>query len=164
MRPLLIAILVSLLMASPAAAHLSGGADVVVDGLILDFGYDPEPPEAGATTTLAFNLADEKTLEAVVPVSVWVRVAQGDAIAFAGTLTPANGSATVQTVLPSAGVYEVTARYVYGGREIEGKFAVSASPPPTPPTVPKAGASIAALAALLALGLGYFIGRRSMRR
>ncbi|HTM68475.1 MAG TPA: hypothetical protein VL426_04190 [Candidatus Binatia bacterium] len=171
MRKLIAALAASfmLLAGSPASAHLAGGDDIVVDGRILDFGYDPAPPVAGATTTFAFNLGDETTSKALAPESVWVRIAQGDAIAFAGTLAPANGSATVQAVLPSPGAYDVTARYSYGGRELDGTFQVTAAPAAasgTPePHAPAPWSSTAALLALAAAGgIGYFAGLRGARK
>lgn len=159
-----IAAILLLLAASPASAHLAGGSDVVVDGYILDFGYDPAPANADGPVTLAFNMADERTKEAVSPDSVWVRIMRGGTVAFAGALEPADGSATVQLRLPDVGDYEVTARYGLAGREFEGTFALdvaaSAAAGPVPAATSADPTSLAALVAIVAGAIGYAAGRR----
>ncbi|HSD12340.1 MAG TPA: hypothetical protein VLC10_02165, partial [Patescibacteria group bacterium] len=89
-----------ILLPFAASAHLAGGDDVTKDGYILDFGYDPAPPAAGAPSTFAFNLADAATDAAVAPDSVWVRFVKDGSAVIAGTFQPKNGSVAFTAVLP----------------------------------------------------------------
>lgn len=159
------------------SAHLAGGDDVTKDGLILDFGYDPSPPVAGAPSTFAFNLADAGTDTAVAPDSVWVRFVKDGSAAFAGTFLPKDGSVAFTAVLPDPGTYAITARYSYKGREIEGSFSVTASPPaatvaPAPfsttAATPAGGPDAARVLAAVAVALGAYLygeyrGRRARK-
>lgn len=170
MRTWLFSLAAVLAFAAPASAHLADGADVVKDGIILDFGFDPGPPLAGQPATFAFNLADEKTGRTLEPDAVWVRISQGETIAFVGTLRPEHGNVTFQAVMPVAGKYDVVARYAYGGKTIEGAFGfeaassppaetiAAASPPPSPAKNDREGA-LRVLAAVAIAFAAYLFGR-----
>lgn len=130
MRALFRAAILATLVLLPvsASAHLAGGADVTKDGYILDFGYDPAPPVAGAPATFALNLADAKTMTAVRADGIWVRIVKDGAAVFAGTFKPVDGNATFTAVLPDEGRYDVTARFTRNGKTVEGAYSLTAAP------------------------------------
>ena len=166
MRMLFAAVLAFLLLSSPASAHLAGGADVAADGFILHFGYDPEVLRAGETSTFVLGLEKEGAAETVTPDAIWVRVSRGDAIVFVGTLAPVNDNATMQTVLPEAGEHEVLARFNVDGRQVEGRFSVTAAPATGPAAAPPPAPSRDGLPALIAVAaavIGFLFGRASRR-
>ncbi|HTK04704.1 MAG TPA: hypothetical protein VL500_03910 [Candidatus Eisenbacteria bacterium] len=169
MRTWLFSLAVIFAAAAPASAHLAGGTDVVKDGYILDLGFDPAPPIAGQLTTFAINMADEKSDRPLEPDAVWVRISQGEAIAFAGTLRPDHGNATFQAVMPEAGPYEVTARYSYRNSTIEGEFRFDAVRPqpeekvasaPPPSAKDDRDGALRVLAAVAIAFAAYLVGRR----
>ena len=95
-------------------AHLEGGSDVVVNGYLLDFGYEPANLEVGKNSILAFNLVNETTEEIIVPESVWVRISKGDKIFFAGTFFPEAKNVNFAYIFPEPGDYEIKARFKEG--------------------------------------------------
>lgn len=159
--------LVLLLVPFAASAHLAGGSDVTIGDRIFDFGFDPKVPVAGQPLTLAFNAADAATRSAVVPDAVWMRIADDDTLAFAGTLTPAGANVTVSMLAPAEGAYDVTAHYLFGEEKVEVAFPLAVTPaplpaapdPPKPPLLPYAAS--AAAGACLGLAVGRTRGRQS---
>ena len=151
--------LAAMFAASPAQAHLDGGADQDVGQYLVDFGWDPESPRAGETTTLAFNLIDNEKAEPVDYDNVWVRIATGDEVAFAGVLRPENTNVTLSFVFPKGGDYTVTARFKAADGSVlaETSFALAVSADGSVPLALAAG--IAA-----SVSFGWWFGRRSSQR
>lgn len=111
-----IALLLLLALLPGALAHLAGGEDQVIDGHIVDFGYDPAIPRAGKDLFMNFILVDEETHEPIAYDAVWVRIADDD-IVFSGALAPKDGSAGMALRL-DRGDYEVRMRFEREGTAV----------------------------------------------
>ena len=92
-----------------SSAHLEAGEDKVVNGYLIDFGYEPEKIEDKAT--LVFNLVDDATKVSIEYTSLWMRISKEDKIFFAGTFAPEAGSVALTYSFPEAGEYEITTRF-----------------------------------------------------
>lgn len=182
MRPLFRAAFLAALILLPlsASAHLAGGDDITKDGYILDFGYDPAPPVAGAPVTFAFNLADAASLRAVAADEIWVRIIKDGTAVFAGSLKPKDGNATLTTVLPDEGRHDVTVRFTRKGKTVEGSYvltvapraavtAIAAAPPASADADAPEARNAARVFAAVAVALGAYLygtyrGMRSVER
>jgi len=103
---------------SKIEAHLDAGEDAVVDGYLVDFGYAPEALQAQKPAEIAFNLVDPETEQAIVFDNVWVRIARGEEIVFAGTLHQEIDHVVFSYTFPSGGNYEINARFKNGAEKI----------------------------------------------
>jgi hypothetical protein len=104
-------ILLVILSAGSAQAHLEGGADKVVDGYLIDFGFSPETPTARDSVIFSINLVDNETKQPVAVESAWLRIATEDRILFAGTLHPNQGNVSLSQFFFEKGEYEVAIRF-----------------------------------------------------
>jgi len=106
-------------------AHLAGDIDKVVDGYLIDLGWDPDPLLAHRTANFSLNLVKPETQQVVEPEKVWVRISHSDAVIFSGTFAPAAGHVVFQTLLDKPDHYEIRARFEnIESKTIETRFEV----------------------------------------
>jgi hypothetical protein len=106
-----------LILVSTVSAHLDAGQDVVVNGYLIDFGYDPASPIIDGRTVMLFNLLNASTNESIYPDHVWVRISKGDNIMFSGQFRPAVGSTTFTYTFSEPGKYDIDATF-YGNETV----------------------------------------------
>lgn len=106
-------LLASVFTSESAAAHVGGGGqDKVVDGYLVDLGYDAEEPMASEQTRLTLMLLDNETKGVIDFENAWVRVAKGNDILFASTLERAmSDDVSFLYNFQEAGIHEVTVRF-----------------------------------------------------
>jgi hypothetical protein len=104
-----------LLFSGVVSGHLEAGEDKVIDGYLIDFGYDPGAPKKGDKVILAFNLVDDETKETLDFDSVWVRISLEDAIVFSGTFHPEDKHVGLSYVFFKEGKYEIVSRFKKDG-------------------------------------------------
>lgn len=96
------------------SAHGFGGSLEVNTGeYLVDVGYQPITPSAGAPVSYDFLLAEAKTGRPVEFESVWVRIAKGKSTVFATGIKKAElGPTTLVYTYPGGGQdYELSVRY-----------------------------------------------------
>lgn len=96
-------------------AHGEGGTfEVSKDGYFIDIGYSPEYVQAERRVRFDFIAYDESTISSQEELfdSVWVRLEKEEEVVFSGNLSrPSFGPTGFATILPSAGMYKVYARF-----------------------------------------------------
>lgn len=100
-----------LLITPMTYAHLDAGEDVVVGNYLIDFGYAPANPSTDDKVTIAFNLLNATTKEAITPENVWVRISSEEYVLLAGTFYPEAGNVLFTYKFPKQDVYEVSVKF-----------------------------------------------------
>lgn len=99
-----------------ASAHSIGQSlERTINGYRIDVGHDPQDFSAGKPIHFDFSLSHTTTAlpSEVAFTNVWVRIAKGNSIFFAGWLHEPNfGLASMSYTFPEAGTYEFTVRYL----------------------------------------------------
>ena len=105
---------VSVLSVLPLAseAHLAGGEDATVGEYVIDFGYDPAPPEADEPILLAFDVHDATTLEEIAFTKAWVRISDDEEILSAVEIAQNDSGTNESYTFPHAGNYTVHVRFM----------------------------------------------------
>lgn len=122
--------LFALLLPVMASAHLAAGEDRVVEGILVDFGYDPAVLVAGELSTFSMNLVDEEHIVPLDLQDLWVRVDGPEGVVSASRLALVEGNANWQLLLPTSGDYRVTVRANEGEYAIDETFAVAVEEAP----------------------------------
>ena len=117
--------LFALLLPVMASAHLAAGEDRVVEGILVDFGYDPAVLVAGELSTFSMNLVDEERLVPLDLDDLWVRIDGPEGVVSASRLALVEGNANWQLLLSTSGDYRVTVRADEGEPGIDETFAVT---------------------------------------
>lgn len=147
-------------------AHGDGASfETEADGYFIDIGYDPELVVAGERVRFDFNTYPSvASSTGEVFTDVWVSIEQDKNLIFSGAVDkPTFGATGFNIVLPSAGEYELKARFQNNGVKVsEATFPLTvAAGSETVGTNSAAGYQMLPIlaAAFIALVIGYGIGR-----
>jgi len=96
-----------------ANAHGGGGGeDKVINGYLIDFGYDPEMLMTDEQIRFTLAILDNETQGTIDFENAWVRVAKGEDIFFASTLARAiSNDVSFLYNFRDPGAHEVTVRF-----------------------------------------------------
>lgn len=113
-------IILSIVLPFVVVAHGTGAShEEVVDGYVIDIGYDPAVVEAGTQARFDFNILNDATKEVVPFTDIWLRITKDNTTYFAGGVHKARiGLTGVSYIFPEEGEYEISVRYQNEGEAI----------------------------------------------
>ncbi len=107
-------------------AHLDFGIDKEVGDYTVDFGYSSEKIMEDKATLLAFTLIDKESRNLIQVDRIWVRFSEANNVIFTANLNPDLDQGLITFTFPTAGEYNVTARFFQDERELaETSFTLS---------------------------------------
>lgn len=118
----LVFISIFMLLVIPLAVFghgLGASYEEVVDGYIIDIGYEPEVVTSESRVRFDFGISRDNTGEEVEYSDVWIRINEGTQTVFAtGIHRPEFGGAGLLYTFPEEGDYEISARFQNGSEQL----------------------------------------------